>query len=115
MLSLSLHCHTEKEAGVQVLHLASLASECGMDGVVASANEAKTIKDTIRGDSFEVATPGIRPAGSGDDDQSRVATPNFAINSGSDYLVVGRPIMNAADRSAAAQSIINEMAGEGLA
>lgn len=75
----------------QVLHLASMASKAGMDGVVCSAREAAEIKAAC-GDYFTTVTPGIRPAGASTGDQKRVMTPAEAISCGSDFLVVGRPI-----------------------
>jgi len=75
----------------QVIHLASLAKNCGLDGVVCSAWEAKHLKATL-GSAFKLITPGIRPAGSAVDDQKRIMTPVQAIDVGVDYLVIGRPI-----------------------
>jgi len=93
-----------------VLERALLAKRCGLDGVVASVEEAALIKRYCS-DNFVVVTPGIRPAGAEVGDQKRVATPRIAIQSGSDYLVVGRPIVQASDPLAAAKSIAQEMAG----
>ncbi len=80
----------------QVHYLANLAKEAGCDGVVCSAQEAKTLKQTL-GSKFKLITPGIRPAGSAKGDQKRIMTPVEAIQSGSDYLVIGRPITQAKD------------------
>ena len=91
-----------------VVRLARLAKKAGLDGVVASAQEAALIREAC-GDDFLIVTPGIRPAGSDVNDQSRVATPASALTDGSTHLVVGRPIYAAADPKAAAEKIINEM------
>ncbi len=80
----------------QVLRLAKLTKESGLDGVVCSAQEAKAIKAAC-GQAFCLVTPGIRPAGSNQDDQSRVMTPVEAICAGSDYLVIGRPVTKSID------------------
>jgi orotidine-5'-phosphate decarboxylase len=78
----------------QVVHLATLAKDCGLDGVVCSAWEAEHLKATL-GTTFKLITPGIRPAGSANDDQKRIMTPRQAISVGVDYLVIGRPITKA--------------------
>ncbi|WP_281358027.1 orotidine-5'-phosphate decarboxylase [Saccharibacillus qingshengii] len=91
-----------------VIRYAKLASGAGLDGVVASPLEAKGIKDAC-GTHFRTVTPGIRPAGSAADDQSRTKTPGEAIAGGSDYIVVGRPITAAADPREAAIRILEEM------
>lgn len=80
----------------QVNKLALLAHKCGLDGVVCSAQEAAAVKQSV-GAACLTVTPGIRPSGSAADDQSRIVTPEQAIASGSDYLVIGRPITTAAD------------------
>ncbi len=90
------------------LVLATLAQNCGCDGVVASPHEARIIRQDL-GSGFVVVTPGIRPAGSGKGDQSRVNTPAEAMAAGADYLVVGRPITEAADPRRAAEEIIKEI------
>lgn len=92
----------------QVLHLASLAKQAGLDGVVCSAQEAEALKQTC-GHDFILVTPGIRPAGSAVDDQHRIMTPAQAINAGSDYLVIGRPITKADNPAAATQAIITSL------
>lgn len=79
-----------------VLRLAEQAQRCGLDGVVCSAREAGILRKKL-GAAFCLVTPGIRPAGSGSDDQRRVVTPAAAMQAGSDYLVIGRPITGAAD------------------
>lgn len=75
----------------QVINLALLAKQAGLDGVVASAREVTSIREAC-GSEFLLVTPGIRPAGSEQNDQVRVLTPNEALDKGSSYLVVGRPI-----------------------
>lgn len=92
----------------QVMHLASLARDAGLDGVVSSAHEVKTIKQ-ICGNEFLTITPGIRVTNSSMDDQSRVMTPQQAVNAGSDYLVVGRPISRALNPEQVVSEILNEI------
>lgn len=79
-----------------VAALAALSKDCGLDGVVCSAQEASRLRAAL-GPGFVVVTPGIRPAGAAPDDQSRVVTPRQAVENGADYLVVGRPVTRAAD------------------
>lgn len=79
-----------------VKSLAALAAESGLDGVVCSAQETSVLRQQF-GDDFSLVTPGIRPRGSAADDQVRVVTPTNALNNGSDYLVIGRPITLAKD------------------
>jgi len=76
--------------------LARLTRDCGLDGVVCSAQEAVRFK-TALGQDFKLVTPGIRPAGSVADDQRRVMTPLEAMHAGVDYMVIGRPITQSAD------------------
>ena len=83
----------------QVLQLATLTQQCGLDGVVCSAREAAVLKQTL-GAAFQLVTPGIRPANAELGDQRRVLTPVDAVRQGSDYLVIGRPITQAADPAA---------------
>ena len=92
-----------------VLRLVKLAEASGVDGVVASPQEIKAIRDAITNPNFLVVTPGIRPAHNESADQKRVATPAAAISSGASYIVVGRPITSAPDPIAAAQQIVAEM------
>ncbi|WP_447978480.1 orotidine-5'-phosphate decarboxylase [Candidatus Nitrospira bockiana] len=87
---------------------ARLAADVGLDGVIASGEEAAVIREKV-GKDFIVVTPGIRPANLGTDDHARVATPGQAIKAGADYLVVGRPIRDAPDPKAAAERIAEEM------
>lgn len=92
----------------QVLSLAKLARECGLDGVVASPLEAAAIRAAC-GPEFLIVTPGVRPIGAAKGDQSRVATPAGAIKNGASHIVVGRPITQAADKIAAAEAIVREL------
>lgn len=92
------------EPAQQVQHLAQLAADSGLDGVVCSAQEALMLRQTM-GQDFLLVTPGIRPAGSDQGDQSRVMTPAQAREAGVSYVVVGRPITQAADPLAVIASI----------
>jgi orotidine-5'-phosphate decarboxylase len=92
----------------QVLRLAALTRDAGLNGVVCSAQEAGLLRDRFGAD-FVLVTPGIRPLGAALDDQSRIATPAAALAAGSHYLVIGRPITRAADPLQALQSIIGEI------
>ncbi|HEY1467487.1 MAG TPA: orotidine-5'-phosphate decarboxylase [Candidatus Acidoferrum sp.] len=97
----------------RVLKLAKLAQSAGVDGVVASVQEAKAIRK-LCGREFLIVTPGVRPketsSNEKQDDQARTATPREAIKAGADFIVVGRPILAAADPRAAAQEIVDEIA-----
>lgn len=98
--------------GESVLQLVKLAAASGVDGVVASPQEVKTIRSEIARPEFLVVTPGIRPATSASnvkEDQKRVATPAAAIADGASYLVVGRPITGAPYPVQAAEEIIADM------
>jgi orotidine-5'-phosphate decarboxylase len=96
----------------QVVRLALLTKEAGMDGVVASPHEVADIRAAC-GRRFVIVTPGIRPAESDRNDQQRVMTPAGAIAAGVDYIVVGRPILEADDPVAAARAVAAEMKGGG--
>ena len=97
----------------RVVKLARLAKKAGVDGVVASVQEARAIRKAC-GREFLIVNPGVRPksdaASEKKDDQARIATPTEAIRSGADFIVVGRPIIAAADPRAAAQAIVDEIA-----
>jgi len=96
------------DARTVVANLARAAAACGLDGVVASSQEIQIIRDAVPNPEFKIVTPGIRP-GVATDDQRRVMTAGEAIRAGADYLVVGRPILNAIDPVAAANSIVAEI------
>src|SRR5467141_3169725 len=107
-----------KEVGIsgapklRVVKLAQLAKSAGVDGVVASVQEARAIRKAC-GRDFLIVTPGVRPkehAAAGPDDQARIATPTEAIRAGADFVVVGRPILAADDPRAAAQALVDEIA-----
>ncbi|MEZ5907753.1 MAG: orotidine-5'-phosphate decarboxylase [Hyphomicrobiaceae bacterium] len=93
-----------------VARRAELARQSGFDGVIASGQEAAAIR-AQSGGGFLIVTPGIRLGGSATADQERVMTPSHAIAAGADYLVVGRPITEADDPAAAAEHIVEEIAG----
>ena len=93
-----------------VAERAAQARDIGVDGLVCSAEEAATLRPLV-GSGMALVTPGIRPAGAESGDQKRIMTPAAAIAAGADYLVVGRPVVAAADPKAAAQAIIAEIAG----
>jgi orotidine-5'-phosphate decarboxylase len=92
----------------QVLRLAKLAKRAGMDGVVCSPQEIEVIRKEM-GAGFLVVTPGIRPSWAASDDQKRIMTPAQAIEKGADYLVIGRPIIEAPSPQRAFQKIIEEL------
>jgi len=94
--------------GENAIRLAALARDAGCAGVVCSAHEVRDLKHFF-GDDFLTLTPGIRPIGSVHGDQKRVTTPAEAVAAGSDYLVVGRPIVEAPDPVAAAKEILEQM------
>lgn len=92
----------------EVLRLAVMAKDAGLDGVVASPSEAKFIREKL-GEGFLIVTPGVRPALALAHDQKRIATPKEAIRHGADFIVVGRPITEAKDPVAVARQILEEM------
>ena len=105
----------------QVLYLAKLAKSAGLDGIVASAQEAKVIRWTC-GEDFLIVTPGIRPVDKqgdpfaagfqvrGGDDQQRTAAPSEAVRAGANYIVVGRPVLEAADPTQVVREILRDCA-----
>lgn len=93
-----------RTASEQVIHLAKLAQDCGLDGVVCSSFEIAAIKAAC-GNDFKTIVPGIRPKGAAADDQKRVMTPAEAIKQGADYLVIGRPITQSDEPEATADEI----------
>ncbi len=97
--------------GIQehVARLAKMGEQAGLDGVVCSPHEIKTVRETC-GPGFLIVSPGVRPAWAGHDDQSRIMTPKEAILQGASYLVVGRPITKAENPEDAARLIVTEMA-----
>jgi orotidine-5'-phosphate decarboxylase len=94
--------------GENVVRLAALARDARCAGVVCSASEVRDLKSYF-GAEFAALCPGIRPLGSGHDDQRRVATPREAVAAGADYLVVGRPIVESRDPVAAARAVLDEI------
>lgn len=97
------------EPNVQVRRLAELAKRSGMDGVVCSAREATMLKEAC-GRQFELVTPGIRPPGADAGDQRRVLTPVQARDAGVDYMVIGRPITQAAEPTRVVDEILQSLA-----
>ena len=102
----------EHKVADQVVRLALLTKEAGMDGVVASPHEVADIRAAC-GRRFVIVTPGIRPAEANRNDQQRVMTPSQAIRAGVDYIVVGRPILEAKDPVGAARAIVADMEAGG--
>ena len=98
----------DPDVSASVRRLARLAQAARVDGVVASPHEVALIREAC-GDDFLVVTPGIRPSGARRGDQARAATPAAALSAGADYIVVGRPVTEAADPAAAAAAIVREM------
>jgi orotidine-5'-phosphate decarboxylase len=92
----------------RAVKLAELAQESGMDGVVTSAHEVRAIRE-VCGRDFIILVPGVRPAGAGTQDQTRIATPAEAARAGADYLVIGRPITAAKDPLLVSKQIIQEI------
>lgn len=95
----------------QVMTLATLSRDCGLDGVVCSARETSMLRHSL-GEDFLLVTPGIRPAGDSTDDQKRVMTPSDAVRDGSDFLVIGRPVTQAEDPISKLQQIMSEINGK---
>lgn len=99
---------TRRGAANQVLHLALLAKQSGMDGVVASAQEARALRQRL-GEDFLIVTPGIRLTGDSAGDQRRITTPSQAIRAGADYLVIGRSVTADADPVRKVLQVVDEI------
>ena len=99
----------DDEPAIVVRRLALLAQTSGLDGVVASAQEIKIIREAVPNSGFVIVTPGMRSAHDPSDDQRRRMTVGEAISAGADYVVVGRPILNAEDPSKAARMFLQEI------
>jgi orotidine-5'-phosphate decarboxylase len=95
----------ERDLEIQVDHLAHLAQQSGLDGVVCSAQETQRLRQSL-GYPYRLVTPGIRPSWWARDDQTRIVTPHEAIKNGSDYLVIGRPITASTDPEQSIAKII---------
>lgn len=96
-----------RSASEQALYLAQLSAKAGLDGFVCSPLEAKAIRDTIPG-AKAIVTPGVRPAGSRTDDQSRVTTPEESLTSGATHVVIGRPILKANNPEQVISSLLDK-------
>jgi len=101
----------DDEPPAVVARLARVAADCGLDGVVASPREIGIIRETIAKPDFLIVTPGIRSRTDATEDQRRTLTAAEAVRAGADYLVVGRPIINAGDPLGAARKIVEEIDG----
>jgi orotidine-5'-phosphate decarboxylase len=110
VLGITVLTSQKKEDNIRnlVLERARLAKQNGLDGVVASSQEASLLRKEF-GRDFVIVTPGIRPLGADTGDQKRITTPKEAIENGSDYLVVGRPIVKSNDPVSAVQEILKEL------
>jgi len=95
----------------QVIRLAKLAQQARLDGIVASPAEIESLRSHL-GNSFTIITPGIRMAGGEKNDQSRIATPGFALKMGADYLVIGRPITASLDPAESVERILESISTE---
>jgi orotidine-5'-phosphate decarboxylase len=95
----------------EVLYLARMAKRCGLDGIVCSVQEARLIRNNL-GNNFTIVNPGIRLKATKANDQKRPATPKEAIESGANYIVVGRPILEAKDPLKMVREILQEMSGD---
>jgi len=104
---------TSKNAKVEeVLALAKIGINCGLDGLVCSVNEAAILRRKIK-NNFIIVTPGIRPNDSAKDDQKRIATVSQAVMAGSNFLVIGRPILKADNPLAKAEELLGDLYGRG--
>lgn len=95
----------------EVVRLAALARDSGLDGIVASPHEIRLIRECITAERFIILTPGIRPAWAEKRDQKRIAAPADAIRDGADYIVIGRAITDSPDPRSAADRILEELSG----
>jgi orotidine-5'-phosphate decarboxylase len=109
LLGVTVLTSVRGDVQAEVLRLAKLAKECGLDGVIASPREIQPIRESMGAD-FLIVTPGIRPAKAEAGDQQRVMTPAEAVAAGASYIVVGRPIIGADDPARAAANIAAEIA-----
>jgi orotidine-5'-phosphate decarboxylase len=113
----SLSAEDLEEVGIagfpeqQVLRLAHMTAECGLDGVVCSAKEIELLRHNLSQD-FLLITPGIRPLGDNPGDQKRIETPARALAKGANYLVIGRPLTQAADPALKLQELLQEISGK---
>jgi len=101
---------TSKDERLKVGEISGVVKEAGLDGIICSAKETKLFRKNL-GKKFLIVTPGIRPSGFSFQDQKRVSTPKEAILSGADYLVVGRPILEAEDPLKVTKDILKEIYG----
>lgn len=99
----------ERAVESQVVNLAQITAKCGLDGVVASPQEIELIRANVNNKDFLIVTPGIRPEFATNNDQKRVMTPKQAVASGANFLVIGRPITRAEDKTAAVSKILKEI------
>jgi orotidine-5'-phosphate decarboxylase len=100
-------CNSLKD---QIVHMAKLAQQAGMDGVVASPQEIRLIREAC-GEDFVVLTPGVRPEWASSDDQKRTMTPVEAFKAGADYVVIGRPIYRAPEPADVLERILKQLEG----
>ena len=107
-VSFQTHFDSQRPLTKQVVYLAKQAQEAGLDGVCASPLEIEPIRKAC-GDDFVIVTPGIRPEWAAQGDQRRITTPGEAIKRGANYIVVGRPILEASDPIKAAKKILAEI------
>ena len=103
---------SQKTNSREVLKLAKQGIACGLDGVVCSAQEGAMLRRKIK-NNFIMVTPGIRPDASGKDDQKRVATISQAVKAGSDFLIIGRPILKAAEPLLQTEKMLGDLYGAG--
>ena len=98
-----------EEPGEKVLQFANMLLDSKADGIICSPKELVELRRRPQFDNFMIATPGVRPTWAATNDQKRVMTPGEAIRAGADYLVIGRPILDASDKAGAAQNIAEEI------